>query len=116
MKQPSATRLLSFLLACALFGQLVLGVAQWYCLDLDVSQAVADGHSDHCLAEIHPAEEPDTLDHHHHRCCHTTPSNIAVPAVSLTLLQSITLTLIPLFSADPYRNPLIDLLIRPPIA
>lgn len=117
MKQTPATRLLSFLLACALFGQSVVGIAQWCCLGVDVSQAAGDGHSGHCVAEIHLDEEPDILeDHHHHRCCHTTPSNMAVPATSLTLFQPITLTRISHFSSDSYRNPLIDRLIRPPIA
>jgi hypothetical protein len=41
---------------------------------------------------------------------------VAVPVNTLLVPQAETAALLPLFSAEAYRNPHADLLIRPPIA
>ena len=108
MKKIAIRRLLSFLLACVLLAQTAVGVAGWH---IDFPHPEQDTLAAHCALM-----EQDTLGEHHHQCCHTTSGSIAVPAASLALPQTESVTLIITFSAEPYCNPLADLLIRPPIA
>lgn len=107
MKKPTIQRLLSFLLAGVLLAQTAVGVAGWH---IDFPPATHDHHV------TYDAGHQDTVDEHHHHCCYTTSSSIAVPVAALLLPQAESATLVSVFSAEPYRNPLADLLIRPPIA
>lgn len=122
MKKPIIQRLLSFLLACVLLAQTAVGVAGWH---LDIPHSAQDTHIAHCaVMEKHAAVwsghdhsgETDERGEQHHHCCHTAPGSLAVPVASLPLPPAESATLIPAFSTEPYRNPLADLLIRPPIA
>ncbi|MBO0611362.1 hypothetical protein [Thiothrix fructosivorans] len=118
MKIIAIHRLLSFLLACVLLAQTAVGVAGWH---IDFPPATPDHQSAHCAVieqhhATHHAGEQDTVGEHHHQCCHTPAGNVAVPVNTLFVPQVEMAALIPLFSTDPYRNPLADLLIRPPIA
>ncbi|MDD5394965.1 MAG: hypothetical protein PHE17_18255 [Thiothrix sp.] len=118
MKKPAVHHLLSFLLACVLLAQMAVGVAGWH---IDFPPVAQDSQTAHCTVmeqhqATHHAGEQDTVGEHHHHCCHATPGSVAVPVTSLALPQTEPAALIPAFSAEPYRNPLADLLIRPPIA
>ena len=122
MKRTTIRRLLSFLLACVLLAQVAVGAAGWH---LDVPHPAQDTHTAHCAVMGQHAAvwgghdhsgETDERGEQHHYCCHTTPGSLAVPVASLPLPQAESVALIPAFSTDPYRNPLADLLIRPPIA
>ena len=118
MKKPIIQRLLSFLLACVLLAQTAVGVAGWH---LDFPLVAHEHQSLHCATleqhhATHHAGEQDSVGEHHHQCCHTPASNVAVPMNTLLVPQAETAALLPLFSAEAYRNPHADLLIRPPIA
>ena len=118
MKKPTIQRLLSFLLACGLLAQTAGGVACWH---LDFPFVSHDQQPAHCVVmeqhhATHHADEQDAVGEHHHQCCHTPAGNVAVPVNTLLVPQTETAALLPLFSAEAYRDPLTDLLIRPPIA
>lgn len=118
MKKPTIQRLLSFLLACILLVQVAVGVAGWH---IDFPHPAQDIHTTHCAVmeqhyATHHADEQDSAGEHHHQCCHTAQGSVAVPVASLPLPLAESATLIPVFSTEPYCNPLADLLIRPPIA
>jgi len=118
MKKPTIQRLLSFLLACVLLAQTAMGVAGWH---IDFPHPARDAHTTHCAVmeqhhATHHADERDSVGEHHHQCCHTTPGSIAVPANALRLPQVESAMLLTVLTENPYRNPLADLLIRPPIA
>ena len=118
MRKPTIHRLLSFLLACVLLAQTAVGVAGWH---VDFPPAAHEHQSLHCATleqhhATHDAGGQDSVGEHHHQCCHTPAGNVAVPVNTLPVPQAKIAALLPLFSAEPYRNPHADLLIRPPIA
>lgn len=114
MKKIAIHRLLSFLLACVLLAQTAVGAADWH---VDFPPAVHEQQSLHCVTlEHHYSGKQDSVGEHHHHCCHTPAGNVAVPVNTLLVQQAETAALLPLFSAEAYRNPHADLLIRPPIA
>ena len=118
MKKPIIQRLLSFLLACVLLAQTAVGMADWH---VDIPATVSSSQTVHCAAMeqhhvTHHVGQQDSVGEHHHQCCHTTASSVAVPVNTLPVPQAKIAALLPLFSAEPYRNPHADLLIRPPIA
>ena len=118
MRKPTIHRLLSFLLACVLLAQTAVGVAGWH---VDFPLVAHEHQSLHCATleqhhATHHAGEQDSVGEHHHHCCHTPAGNVAVPVNTLLVQQAETAALLPLFSAEAYRNPHADLLIRPPIA
>mgnify|MGYP006953969631 CR=1 FL=1 len=113
MRNP--TLLLSFLLVCVLLARLAVGVAGWH---FDFPLAAHEHQSLHCATpeHHHAAGEQDTASEHRHCCCHTHAGSVAILGGNLALPKTEPTTLIPMFAADPYRNPLTKLLIRPPIA
>lgn len=118
MRTPTIHRLLSLLLACVLLAQAAVAVAGWH---IDFPPATHHHTAEHCAAmqqhlDAHHTGEPATAGEHHHHCCHSSVSGAAVPVAALLLPPTEPTTLIPAFAAEPYRNPLADLLIRPPIA
>ena len=118
MRKPTIHRLLSFLLACVLLAQTTVGVAGWH---VDFPLVAHEHQSLYCSAleqhhATHHAGEQDSVGEHHHQCCHSPAGNVVVPMNTLLVPQVESATLIPVFSTELYRNPLADLLIRPPIA
>lgn len=117
MRTPTIHRLLPFLLACILLAQTVIAAAGWH---LDSPPATHNHAAEHCTAmqqhwNTHHGGEQATAGEHHH-CCHGNASGVAVPVAALLLPPTEPAALISAFSAESYRNPLADLLIRPPIA
>ena len=118
MRKPTIHRLLSFLLACFLLAQTAVGMADWH---VDIPATVSSSQTVHCAAMeqhhvTHHVGQQDSVGEHHHQCCHTTASSVAVPTIALSLPRSKPGAVIPPFSSEPYRNPHTDILIRPPIA
>ena len=121
MKKPIIQRLLSFLLACVLLGQVQAAMADWH---IDVVHTGHDIHTPHLVSggkhlvtwdgHGHSGQSSDIENHQH--CCHTTTASIALPVVSVALPSSKATNITSTFTLDHYRDPLADLLIRPPIA
>lgn len=109
-------RFLALFLTCVLLGQMAVSGLSWH---IAAPPTPSETQAAHCLVTAQhlatpPTAATDTVGGEHlHHCCHATPVSLVVTAVSWPLV--VTATLMPAFSADPYRNPLADLLTRPPI-
>lgn len=121
MNKITTNRLLSLLLACVLLAQIAVNMAVWH-IDFPLSgqgqqQTLHSAAMEQHLATHHADEANHNLAaEHHHYCGHCSFSSTALPFQPMPLFLAQTEGSLPTFRPDNYRNPLTDLLLRPPIA